>query len=1281
MRQGDDSDAPQTARAGVFDLRTELGRDLAAVDWASTGVGPPDMWPASLVNTVRLMTGSKFAMWMAWGADLTFFCNDAYRLDTLAAKYPWALGRPAREVWAEIWPDIGPRIDSVVTTGEATWDQGLLLFLERSGYVEETYHTFSYSPVTGDDGRVAGMLCVVSEDTARVVGARRMALLRDLGGALAGASTVDEVGYAMHQQLSSDPWDLPFAMTYLFDPDARAARLRWSSGVAAGADIAPLIVRADERGARWHPALFGAAGSQLLTDLTDVADLPVGGWAEPPRQALSVPLLRVGEQAPYGYLIAALNLYRELDEDYRGFVELVAGQLAAAIARARAFEQERDRSERLAELDRAKTTFFTNVSHELRTPLTLLLGPAEDALNEPDSGLDATSRRRFEVVQRNGERLLKLVNTLLDFSRLEAGSVEPVFEQLDLRRYTVELTQMFESAFERAGLRLTIDCAALPKRPYVDREMWSKIVLNLVSNALKATFTGGVTVRLRAAAADADADADADAEEMVLEVADTGVGIPVEEQPRLFERFHRVTGAQLRSHEGSGVGLALVAELAALHGGSVEVLSEPGVGSTFTVRIPFGRAHLSPARVADTPVDEVPEVARYGAGYLAETLRWVTPRSARPAGDSTLAGRPRILVVDDNPDMRDYVSELLARDYAVDSAADGAAALERVRAAPPDLVLTDVMMPVLDGFGLLAAVRADPATMHIPVVMLSARSGDDATVEGLDAGADDYLVKPFSARELLARVRANLELDRTRRLVAELQRTQELLDHAESLAHVGSWEVDLETEQVWMSPELHRINGVAPGAEPTVSLSAALSTLDEVSVELFNEAADEALAGDKPIDVELHGVRPDGMPFLVRVRAVATKDGDGRPLHLRGSTQDITEQRAAEIELAAAHAEREAAAREHAIATELQQSLLPPRSFHAPHLEIAAYYRAGVEGTQVGGDWQDVIDLGDGRTALVIGDVMGRGVRAAAVMGQLRAAVRAYARLALPPARVVRLLDETVREISADTIVTCVYAVFDPARQTLDYCNAGHLPPLLTDPDGTTRQLVAGGPPLGASNQADAGETVALTPGTLVTMYTDGLVERRGSDLDDGIAQLAGLVSAATVPLADLPTALTDALLADAPDDDVALLLCRVKDEAAQERSARHVVEHDDLALARARAFVGGTLTGWGVGDDIAFDAELAVSELATNALKHGQPPVQVTVRSAGAAIVLEVLDAGPGAPRMTTAQPDAPGGRGLLIVAAMSASWGVRPAARGKTVWCRFEAPPASAAPMPTSG
>ncbi|HWB74644.1 MAG TPA: ATP-binding protein [Nannocystaceae bacterium] len=419
----------------------------------------------------------------------------------------------------------------------------------------------------------------------------------------------------------------------------------------------------------------------------------------------------------------------------------------------------RSANERLAEVDRAKTTFFSNVSHELRTPLTLMLGHTELALADPSQALRGDA---LEAVHRNGMRLLKLVNNLLDYSRVEAGRADARFERTDVARLTASLASAFHSAAEQAGLRLTIDCPALDEPVCVDQDMWEKIVLNLVSNALKFTFQGEVAVVVRPVG-----------ERVVLEVRDTGTGIPALELDRVFERFHRVRGARARTHEGTGIGLALVHELVKLHGGTIEVTSEVGVGTTFRVAIP--RDASQSAAASEGPPRERASVAATRA-YVEEAEQWssaaAAPRvDASPRRTGTAA---HILLADDNEDLRAYIAGVLAPDYDVESVEDGAAALAAARVHKPDLVLSDVMMPHLDGFGLLRALREDEQLRDVPVILLSARAGEEATIDGLDAGADDYLVKPFSARELRARVRANLQLRRMReQWAAELARANE----------------------------------------------------------------------------------------------------------------------------------------------------------------------------------------------------------------------------------------------------------------------------------------------------------------------------------------------------------------------------------------------------------------------------------------------------------------------------------------------------------------------------
>ena len=398
-------------------------------------------------------------------------------------------------------------------------------------------------------------------------------------------------------------------------------------------------------------------------------------------------------------------------------------------------------------------------SHEFRTPLTLMLGPLEDALSEgafSSGGMGRDNADRLETVHRNGMRLLKLVNSLLDFSRIEAGRMQAVYEAVDLAAVTGDLASVFRSAIERAGMYLRLNLDPISEPIYVDQEMWEKIVLNLLSNAFKFTFTGGIEVELT------ESDSD-----VRFVVRDTGTGIPQDELPRLFERFYRVEGAKGRSFEGSGIGLALVQELVKLHGGSITVQSTPGQGSAFTVNLPKGKAHLASDRIG----------ARRGTStglradsYVEEAVRWLPDASDLPSTFLDNAALPLVVLVDDNADMRDYAARLLRSEFRVAIANNGQEGLAIVQTQKPDLVLTDIMMPVLDGFGLLTAIRSDPNIAGTPVVMLSARAGEEARVEGLQAGADDYLVKPFTARELLARVRAHVSIAKVRREAAEQER-------------------------------------------------------------------------------------------------------------------------------------------------------------------------------------------------------------------------------------------------------------------------------------------------------------------------------------------------------------------------------------------------------------------------------------------------------------------------------------------------------------------------------
>ncbi|HYL71623.1 MAG TPA: ATP-binding protein, partial [Candidatus Dormibacteraeota bacterium] len=530
------------------------------------------------------MLDSRYAMWMLWGPELTFFCNDAY-LPTVGIRRDWVLGARSDKVWEEIWPDIEPRIAQVLTRGEATWDDRLQLFLERSGFSEETYHTFSYSPVYDDVSRIAGMLCVVTEVTQRVINERQLHLLRDLAARGSAGQSVAQACQRACEVLAQYPLDVAFAGLYLFDRAAGHAQ-RMAVSRALPAALLPSTL-ALSSSAPWPLAeLVRSESTQLVTELNDgEVRVTAALWPDPVQRALLLPLKGSGSQPLGGFLLLGASPRRPFDESYRAFLELLGAQVAAGLAETQAYQAERERAEALAEIDRAKTEFFSNVSHEFRTPLTLLLGPLEAAL-AADTGDLPRHRDELQVAHRNAERLLRLVNTLLDFARIETGRIQAQYHAVDLAALTAELASVFRSTMERAGLRLSVSCESLPAQAWVDPDMWEKIVLNLLANAFKYTLKGAVQVQLRGTA-----------EQIELTVSDTGIGIPREAQAHLFERFYRVPGATGRTHEGTGIGLSLVSELAKQHGGAIRVASEPGRGSAFTVRIPAGNAHLPPERL------------------------------------------------------------------------------------------------------------------------------------------------------------------------------------------------------------------------------------------------------------------------------------------------------------------------------------------------------------------------------------------------------------------------------------------------------------------------------------------------------------------------------------------------------------------------------------------------------------------------------------------------------------------------------------------------------------
>ena len=615
----------------VFPGQSEMARRLRAYDWSATPLGATDNWPDGLKTAIQIMLTSPQPLWIGWGKELIYFYNDPCK-SIMDGKHPSMLGQPVAMVWKEIWEVISPMLSAVMAGDEGTHVESQLLIMERNGYREETYYTPSYSPILNGDGSVGGIICTNTDDTRRVFGERQVGVLRALAEVTPASWSWQDACTRGMEVLEAAARDLPFALLYADEPDGGGFSLVGQAGVPPGHDIAP--VRLDAGSKVWPRALSLDGQGFVVQDIggLDGIDLPAGAWNEPPSRAAMIPIRSVGG-GRNALLIAALNPFRKLDDQYRDFLRLVGSQIASSLASWQAYEAERRRAESLVELDRAKTSFFSNVGQEFRTPLTLMSAP-------------------------------------------------------------------------------------------------------------------GISSR----------------------------------------------------HEGNG--------------------------------------------------------------------------------------RTRVLWVEDNADMREYVSLLLGERFHVDSVTDGQAALNAARANPPDLVLSDIMMPRLDGLQLLKALRADEDLKTIPIILLSARTGEEARIEGVEGGADDYLVKPFSSRELLAKMDGQLKMARFRQ-----QSSRELRERDDRFSRFMSnlpglaWIKDAGGRYVYANPIAQHAFG-----------SQSVSLCGKTDAELF-PAATAARFSVPSLASATDGVQttgtimhPDGsIHYLLANQFPISGDSDG-PL-VGGIAIDITERK------------------------------------------------------------------------------------------------------------------------------------------------------------------------------------------------------------------------------------------------------------------------------------------------------------------------------------------------------------------------------------------------------
>ncbi|WVQ95095.1 hypothetical protein IAU59_002189 [Kwoniella sp. CBS 9459] len=829
---------------------------MASTDWSKTPLGPRDQWPQSLKTTVGLVLKYPHQCCLWWGDDMTLIYNEAYA--QMMHKHPHIFGMSGPVAWSEIWGSIGPLAELVLSGTPVSKEDDFLLFKQlphQGGGTTEEYHTWMWVPVLQEDGTFGGLWNATIATTKKVLVERRMATVREMGQRTSVARTMREFDDAVIEILTANPRDVPFAALYhvhnattskkstgpnstevtrsedLSDVCKIEVKLAGAVGIPASHRSTPhlltmsirqrlrssatvprvsrsptLSVTSSISGPPISPLPLDDEGPQidmeswpikealssnrlvLVEDCSSIIDgYPIRVWDELPTAAIVVPITNESDDGlPSAVLVLGLNIRRPFDDDYESFI------LASGIAAVRSYEAERQRIEELATLDRAKSLLFSNVSHELRTPLTLIAGPLDDLLRETPDG---SRKETLTMARRNVRRLTRLVSTLMDVSRLEAGRLKGSFRRVNLGVVTKDLATLFRGAIEKAGLRYDVDCDVHAHDVYVDMEHWEKIIFNLIGNAMKYTMEGSVYVTLKYHTGEA-----------VFAVKDSGVGIPASDIHLIGERFHRVQSVS-RSHEGTGIGLALIKELIKLHGGTMSIESNTAEesldgahGSTFVVRIPLGSSHLPPDALESGPMVKSSQ-ANYGQGMVDEAMQWTRNRmsSAESISDETLSDNTVgetnssgsksldpstlyfkkedvILLVDDSFDTRRYMKSIFAPYCTIVEASDGLDALKLCKKKIPDLIISDVMMPNLDGYGLLSGLKEFKATSIIPIIMLTARGGDEATVDGLLAGADDYLAKPFNSRELIARAHMQLQLGKKRRALEAAfdERTVEL---------------------------------------------------------------------------------------------------------------------------------------------------------------------------------------------------------------------------------------------------------------------------------------------------------------------------------------------------------------------------------------------------------------------------------------------------------------------------------------------------------------------------
>ncbi|KAM0790951.1 hypothetical protein ACM66B_004256 [Microbotryomycetes sp. NB124-2] len=898
--------------------KTPMGRMIRDYNWDETELGPISGWCPELRTILSSVLASPNRECILWGPNRIMLYNDEY-VTCAMGKHPGLLGKAAAssEGWAEIWDDLEP-VAVKVMQGETVNFTEHYLPMVRQGYTEETYHSFSYQPFYDARGRALGIRNLSIENTAAVIATRRLETVRDLIQTTSLARTVQDFADMAMESISHNPYDVPFCAIYTVTPtttnagaDQKKRQVRTQNE-----DKLRLGVSVDHAGSLGipedHPFFVRQAfidlsppmsrnsstsGSCSTATLNDIDTSPSNwswpfedaclrkepvfvdslghlastieprGWEEPPRSAVVIPIfVDAAQTVPQAIMVLGINPRSSYNDLYATFLKLLARHIAVGLFAVMTAEIDAKRAEDLVRLDKAKTSFFNNVSHELRTPLTLILGPLEDVINSKDPS-QPDNREKLKLVQRHANRLLGLVNKLLDFSSLEGGRMQVKFRPVQLGYITRDLATLFRDTVERNGLKFVVNCDDDPPDcmpMYTALDLWDKIVFNLIGNAVKYCPSGSIVVTLKSTVTGA-----------VFSVKDTGVGIPQEDLTRIFERFTRVDSTA-RTTSGTGIGLALTLEIVKLLGGQLEVESEIGKGSTFSVHLPRGFIHLPIEQVShepDTATMAMPTGRKLAV--IEEMSTWRPEERERERSESLSHGSVNgdsesgsgeefmdstrgllsltnrtIMVVEDSPDLSSYITSILAKSFNVVQMPDGQAALEYALKHPPHLIVTDQMMPRMNGHELVAALRNNPSTALLPIIMISAQAGSEARAEALERGLDDYLCKPFQARELLARVNVHLQLglmrvelekrveERTSALIQSEAQNRALADKFSTLSAVspvGILQADAEGNIVYANPRFYDITG-HPRDQPLADWRKCVWDEDQAKLDNYSHA-------------------------------------------------------------------------------------------------------------------------------------------------------------------------------------------------------------------------------------------------------------------------------------------------------------------------------------------------------------------------------------------------------------------------------------------------------------